>query len=168
MKHVLKVWLYGGLANDYLQPLSRVTLCLHSWCESKTTNQTKEPYVTGLSDPSEKQDVRKKMLVAMGVTDTKGKIDLHLNDRYPGGAFDVGIQIRRLYQEKNHYVHLATLTPSWHKHGDELISAWNHCLLPRSSNQFGICSSTAGYQSEPSPSRTRKEIRKSVPTPGVE
>ena len=163
MKYVLKVWLYGGLAEDHLQPLSKVSLCLHSCCNG---NKVKAAQVSNANQRFVKNDW-KKSLVAEGMTNILGKTELQFNDRYTGGAFDVGIQVRSPAQKKTLYLHLATLTPSWHKCGKEFISIWNHCLLPRSAGGSGIFPAPE-YQRGPSVIRAGKRIRTSVPTPGVE
>jgi hypothetical protein len=158
MKYVLKVWLQGGLGEDHLQPLSKVSLCLHSCCNG---NEVKADQVSNAIQFDHTD--WEKSLVAEGMTNILGKTELQCNDRYTGGAFDVGIYLRSTAQKNNLYLHLATLTPSWHKDENEFVSSWNYCLLPRSESQPGIFP-TAEYQRGPSVISAGKRMCTSVPT----
>lgn len=170
MKYILKVWLYGGLASDYLQPLSNITVRLLSCSNEIAENQYTASCATDSPHPIKEKETWSKLLLAKGTTNSIGKIDLLLNDSYDGGAFDAGILVTKPNLGKDNYVYLKTLTPFWHRHGNVFIGAWNYCLLPRSANKCEQCgiSLAIDHPMELSLTRAGKKIRTSVPTPGLE
>jgi hypothetical protein len=132
MNYLLKIRLCGRICDECFEPLSKVTVRLYSRSDEGTANLAAANLKKTFAQLSDKQADRKApLLLAEGTTDEEGKIDLQLDEKYDGGAFDVDIQVNSLDSGKSHHFHLTTLAPTWRKHADGFISVWDYCLSPR-------------------------------------
>ncbi len=136
MNYLFKTRLCGRICDECFEPLSKITILLYSKSDEKTANLAAADPKTTFAQLSDKQIKKKSLLLlAEGTTDEEGRVDLQLNDKYDGGAFDVDIKVNcsgeRDKKGKAHHLHLTTLAPTWRKHEDKLVAVWDYCLPHR-------------------------------------
>ncbi len=131
MDYLLKMRLCGRVCDECFDPLTKVTVRLYRRTDEKTaTHAAAETKATLAALTNEQVENKASLLLAQGVTDADGKIDLLLDDSYDGGAFDVDIQVNGHDGAKHHF-HLTTLAPSWRQRENGFVAAWEYCLPSR-------------------------------------
>jgi hypothetical protein len=136
MRYLFKIRLCGRICDECFEPLSKIKVRLYSRTDEKKASLAAADPKTTFATLSDAQ-VKKKaqFLLAEGTTDEKGKIDLQLDDKYDGEAFDVDIQVNSAGEGdkkgKAQQLHLTTLAPTWRKHEGRLVAVWDYCLPHR-------------------------------------
>ncbi|QTA84247.1 hypothetical protein [Desulfonema magnum] len=136
MNYLFKIQLCGHFCNECFEPLSEITVRLYSRSDEETANLAAANPKTTFSQLNDAQVKHKApLLLAEGVTDEEGKVDLQLDDKYDGKAFDVDIQLTSSGEGddkgKSRHLHLTTLAPTWRKYEDKFVAVWDYCLPQR-------------------------------------
>lgn len=132
MNYILRLRLCGYTCDECYEPLSNVTVRLYSYQGSDAaTVAAADPKHTfaQLTQPQLREKADR--LLAQGSLDAEGRIDLHLDDLYDGGAFDVDIEVFGQNERDSFALHLTTLAPTWRQTEDGIIAVWDHCLSSR-------------------------------------
>lgn len=124
MDYLFKAHLCGRLCEQCDEPLANITVRLYRRGDDRSATLAAADPKTTFSRLSEEQHRAKAgSLLAEGVTDAQGQVELHLDEqRYEGGAFDVDLQVEQ------EYFHLTTLAPLWREREDALVAVWDYCL----------------------------------------
>lgn len=136
MNYWFKIRLFGRICDECFEPLSKITVCLYSRSDEKTANLAAADLKNTFAQLTDEQIKKKsQFLLAEGVTDEDGKVDLQLDDKYDGKAFDVDIQVNSSGKNDNKgkvlQFHLTTLAPTWRQYDDGLVAVWDYCLPHR-------------------------------------
>lgn len=141
MNYLFKAQLRGRLCELCDEPLAHVTLRLYRRSDDRTaTLAAADPKLTFSRLDMAQFHARAPLLLAEGTTDAHGRVDLTLDERYDGKAFDVDIQVG------DHHFHLTTLAPLWRQRDDVLVAVWDYtlpqrfwCLILALINRWVIC-----------------------------
>ncbi len=126
MNYLYKIHLSGRISDDCVMDLANVKVCLYRRSDKKTASLAAADPKTTFSQLDADQVAKKSaLLLAEGVTDENGNVDLQLIKGYDGDAFDVDIKI------DEHHFHLTTQAPMWRKYENGYVATWDYCMAPR-------------------------------------
>ncbi len=132
MSYVFKIKLCGRICEECAEPLSEIQVLLYSRNDDQTANlvaAAPKNTIAKLDDSAVKK--KTSLLLAQGFTDANGRVDLRLDDKYDGKAFDVDIRIGGPGDGETHQIHLTTLAPTWRPLGNGFVAVWDFCLPSR-------------------------------------
>jgi len=133
MEYLLKIRLCGYVCDNCSDNLDNIKVSLYRSADANVASLAAANPKATFAELDDKQlKERQSSLLAEGVTDENGKLDLVLEKGYEGGAFDVVIHMRAAGQDgKEYHFYLTTLAPTWRKYVDSLVAVWDYCLPQR-------------------------------------
>lgn len=132
MNYTFMVGLSGRICEECTEPLSEITVLLYEKTDEFIANLAAAvPKNTYKKLSKEEVDQKKSLLLAKGTTDNSGKVELHLDKKYDGKAFDVDIVLTNEENGEEFHFHLSTLAPSWRQAEKGYLAGWNHVLPNR-------------------------------------
>lgn len=132
MNYILMIGLSGRICEACFEPLSEVTVLLYDKTDDFIANlAAAAPKNTFKRLTQDEVEQKKPFLLAEGVTDSNGNVQLFLDKKYDGKAFDVDIVLTSPENNQTIHFHLTTLAPSWRRTEKGYIASWNYSLPNR-------------------------------------